>query len=69
MIESITDKPCCKNWYITDRSYEFFLNVVISLIIIPQMAIHYNYPKKKLFDMKHIIWALINGLRKHCIHQ
>ena len=60
MIESITDRSCCKNWSITDRSYEsisdtslsaivllylqFFLNVAISLIIIPQMAIHYNYP-------------------------
>ena len=60
MIESITDRPCCKNWSITDRSYEsisdtslsviillylqFFLNVVICLIIIHQISIHYNYP-------------------------
>ena len=62
MIESITDRLCCKNWSITDRSYEsisdsfaifaiFFKNVAISLIIIPQMVIHYNYPILNLVNL------------------
>ena len=28
MIESITDRQCYKNWYITDKSYESISDVI-----------------------------------------
>ena len=34
MIESITDKPCCKNWSITNRSYEFISDTSLSAIVL-----------------------------------
>ena len=43
MIESITDRPCYKNWSITDKSYESISDTSLSVIVLLYLQFFLKY--------------------------